>query len=195
MPSACRQRWGRYCSRTSTRTKTPSSSNKLKNAGAIILGKVTLGELGGGDTHGSLFGSTKTRTSWNEPSVVRREDPRRASRQISPPSASGRKGWHRYAGRQRGTASPACAPGRTRQPRRSLFRLAEKNRLSRTHGPHRQRPRETAGRNCRLRFGRPVDCEWGRPHPGKLYEFFDKDGLRRNANRRFARAHGLQLQA
>ena len=33
--------------------------NKLKQAGAIMLGKVTLGELGGGDTHGSLFGSTR----------------------------------------------------------------------------------------------------------------------------------------
>ena len=32
---------------------------KLKKAGAIFLGKVTLGELGGGDTHGSLFGSTR----------------------------------------------------------------------------------------------------------------------------------------
>ena len=32
---------------------------KLKEAGAIILGKATLGELGGGDTHGSLFGSTR----------------------------------------------------------------------------------------------------------------------------------------
>src|SRR5919109_5387769 len=32
---------------------------KLKNAGAIILAKATLGELGGGDTHGSLFGSTR----------------------------------------------------------------------------------------------------------------------------------------
>jgi amidase len=31
---------------------------KLKKAGAIILAKATLGELGGGDTHGSLFGST-----------------------------------------------------------------------------------------------------------------------------------------
>lgn len=31
---------------------------KLKEAGAIILGKVTLGELGGGDTYGSLFGET-----------------------------------------------------------------------------------------------------------------------------------------
>ncbi len=32
---------------------------RLKQAGAIILGKATLGELGGGDTHGSLFGSTR----------------------------------------------------------------------------------------------------------------------------------------
>ena len=33
--------------------------DKLKKAGAIVLAKSTLGELGGGDTHGSLFGSTK----------------------------------------------------------------------------------------------------------------------------------------
>jgi len=32
---------------------------RLRDAGAIILGKATLGELGGGDTHGSLFGSTR----------------------------------------------------------------------------------------------------------------------------------------
>jgi amidase len=32
---------------------------KLKDAGAIFIGKTTLGELGGGDTHGSLFGSTR----------------------------------------------------------------------------------------------------------------------------------------
>ncbi len=32
---------------------------KLRAAGAIFLGKSTLGELGGGDTHGSLFGSTR----------------------------------------------------------------------------------------------------------------------------------------
>jgi amidase len=35
-------------------------TQKLKDAGAIILAKTTLGELGGGDTHGSLFGSTRT---------------------------------------------------------------------------------------------------------------------------------------
>ena len=34
-------------------------TKKLKDAGAVILGKATLGELGGGDTHGSLFGSTR----------------------------------------------------------------------------------------------------------------------------------------
>jgi Asp-tRNA(Asn)/Glu-tRNA(Gln) amidotransferase A subunit family amidase len=34
-------------------------TKKLKDAGAIVLGKTTLGELGGGDTHGSLFGSTR----------------------------------------------------------------------------------------------------------------------------------------
>ena len=32
---------------------------KLKGAGAIVLAKTTLGELGAGDTHGSLFGSTR----------------------------------------------------------------------------------------------------------------------------------------
>jgi amidase len=32
---------------------------KLKQAGVIFIGKATLGELGGGDTHGSLFGSTR----------------------------------------------------------------------------------------------------------------------------------------
>lgn len=32
---------------------------KLKKAGAIFIGKATLGELGAGDTHGSLFGSTR----------------------------------------------------------------------------------------------------------------------------------------
>ncbi len=32
---------------------------KLKDAGVIFLGKATLGEMGGGDTHGSLFGSTR----------------------------------------------------------------------------------------------------------------------------------------
>ena len=32
---------------------------KLKEAGAIFIGKAALGEMGAGDTHGSLFGSTR----------------------------------------------------------------------------------------------------------------------------------------
>lgn len=32
---------------------------KLRAAGAILLGKATLGELGAGDSHGSLYGSTR----------------------------------------------------------------------------------------------------------------------------------------
>jgi Asp-tRNA(Asn)/Glu-tRNA(Gln) amidotransferase A subunit family amidase len=32
---------------------------RLRDAGAVILAKATLGEMGGGDTHGSLFGSTQ----------------------------------------------------------------------------------------------------------------------------------------
>ncbi len=34
-------------------------SARLREAGAIFLAKTTLGEMGAGDTHGSLFGSTK----------------------------------------------------------------------------------------------------------------------------------------
>jgi amidase len=34
-------------------------AENLRKAGAMILAKATLGELGGGDTHGSLFGSTR----------------------------------------------------------------------------------------------------------------------------------------
>jgi Asp-tRNA(Asn)/Glu-tRNA(Gln) amidotransferase A subunit family amidase len=34
-------------------------TTKLRAAGALILAKTTLGELGGGDAHGTLFGSTR----------------------------------------------------------------------------------------------------------------------------------------
>lgn len=39
--------------------KTCFVAEKLKAAGAIVLAKATLGELGGGDTHGTLFGSSR----------------------------------------------------------------------------------------------------------------------------------------
>lgn len=34
-------------------------TTRFKAAGALVLAKTTLGELGGGDTHGTLFGSTR----------------------------------------------------------------------------------------------------------------------------------------
>lgn len=40
-------------------TKDSTVVARLKKAGAIILAKASLGELGAGDTHGSLFGSTR----------------------------------------------------------------------------------------------------------------------------------------
>ena len=40
-------------------TKDAGAVVKLKQAGAIILAKMTLGELGGNDTYGSLFGETR----------------------------------------------------------------------------------------------------------------------------------------
>lgn len=36
-----------------------TATRLLKEAGALILAKTTLGEMGGGDTHGTLFGSTR----------------------------------------------------------------------------------------------------------------------------------------
>ena len=40
-------------------THDASVVERLRKAGGIILAKATLGEMGGGDTHGSLFGSTR----------------------------------------------------------------------------------------------------------------------------------------
>ncbi len=68
-------------------------AEKLRKAGAVILGKATLGELGGGDTHGSLFGSTATLTTSSVPSADPRAAPPHRCRRISRPSPSARKGW------------------------------------------------------------------------------------------------------
>lgn len=81
---------------------------KLKNAGAIILAKATLGELGGGDTHGSLFGSTKNPYDLERTAGGHRVAPAPAWRQTFRPSPSVRKVLPRFAGPRRGIASPAC---------------------------------------------------------------------------------------
>ena len=59
MSKACRRRWARCCSKITFPIAIRFVAEKLRKAGAVILGKATLGELGGGDTHGSLFGSTR----------------------------------------------------------------------------------------------------------------------------------------
>jgi Asp-tRNA(Asn)/Glu-tRNA(Gln) amidotransferase A subunit family amidase len=40
-------------------TKDAFATAKLKKAGAIVLAKVTLGEMGGGDSYGSLYGASR----------------------------------------------------------------------------------------------------------------------------------------
>ena len=59
MSTACRRRWARSCSRTTYPRRDCFVAARLKAAGAIVLAKSTLGEMGAGDTHGSLFGSTR----------------------------------------------------------------------------------------------------------------------------------------
>ena len=85
-------------------------AENLRKAGAVILAKATLGELGGGDTHGSLFGSTRNpydpRAPWAVLPAVR---PLRFQ-QTSRRSPWDRKAWRRSAGRRPGTGSPACGP-------------------------------------------------------------------------------------
>ena len=85
-------------------------AENLRKAGAVILAKATLGELGGGDTHGSLFGSTRNPYDLRAPWVVLPAVPRLRFQQISRRWAWDRKAWHRSAGRRPGTASRACAP-------------------------------------------------------------------------------------
>ena len=82
---------------------------KLKKAGAIFLGKATLGELGGGDTHGSLFGSTRNVYDLSAPPAARPAARAPPYRPTSAPSRSDRRASPRSAAPRSGTASPACA--------------------------------------------------------------------------------------
>ena len=83
-------------------------ADKLKKAGAVILAKATLGELGGGDTHGSLFGSTRNPYDTERTVGGSSGGSAAAVRQTIRPSGLDRKAWHRSAGHRRGTALLAC---------------------------------------------------------------------------------------
>ena len=82
--------------------------SKLKQAGVIFLGKATLGELGGGDTHGSLFGSTRNVYDFDRTAGGSSGGSDAACQQTSAPSRSGRRASPRSVGRRSGTASLAC---------------------------------------------------------------------------------------
>ena len=103
---------------------------KLKNAGALILAKATLGEMGRGDSHGSLYGST------GNPFDPSRTAGGSSGGSAASVSANFRRGGHR-AGRFRIHPPPFClerdcrhashrGPG---QPHRGLRRLAKPYRL------------------------------------------------------------------
>ena len=82
-------------------------TEKLRQAGAIILAKATLGELGRGDTHGSLFGSTKTLMTWTGRPADLREVPEPAYRPIWARLPSARRVSLPSGDRPLGTALPA----------------------------------------------------------------------------------------
>jgi hypothetical protein len=99
--------------------------SKLKKAGVIFLGKATLGELGGGDTHGSLFGSTR---NVYDQFLCRRG---RAGGLCVDPSPRDLERRRRHA--------PNHGAG---EPRRRLWRLADHQRLARADGANGHRPRQ-----------------------------------------------------
>jgi Amidase len=117
--------------------------DKLRKAGAIILGKTTLSEFAAGDTYGSIFGVTRNPYDL-ERTVGGRHD-RRGNSCIDPPP-SGVECRRELAADTR--------PG---ESYRNGGGLSHSTRADGTDGAHRARSRETAGRHGGLRSGGPGD--------------------------------------
>ena len=167
---------------------------KLRKAGVVFLGKATLGELGGGDTHGSLFGSTRN--------VYDLE--RTAGGSSGGSGASVSANFCTVAVGQEGFASirrPVDLERRRRhapdhgprQPRRRLRRLADGQRLARPDGAHRHRSGEAARLHGRLRSRGSGDRAWRRPRR-ELFSALDKAGAQGRPHRHPARDDGYHAE-
>ena len=82
---------------------------RLKAAGAIVLAKSTLGEMGRAIRTARCSARPATSTTSRGPPADRRADPAPRYPPTSPRSPSARKGSPRSAGRRPGTAWSACA--------------------------------------------------------------------------------------
>ena len=112
---------------------------KLKQAGAIILAKATLGEMGRGDTHGALFGSTRSpsdRAARGGPSDARSK--RRSTRIALARGGSGEAGIRRA--RSWSYRNPTLR--RARESRRARGRSSLRPRPSGRSAHERRRPSE-----------------------------------------------------
>ena len=131
-------------------------TTKLKEAGAIILAKVTLGEMAAGDTHGSLFGSTRNPYALDRTVGGSSGGP---AASIAANFATLSVGQEALASIRRPAAWNSVAGMRSdrrpREPHGRLRGLAAGGGLARTHRPNRRGPRDAARRVGRLRPGRP----------------------------------------
>ena len=171
-------------------------AENLRKAGAVILAKATLGELGGGDTHGSLFGSTRNPYDHGTHG-------RRFFRRFR------RFGFSKFLDGGRGTGRLGIDPPavdlerhhghaplrRPRQPRRRLRLLAGSFRLPRPHGAHRERFGDALGRHGRLRSRRSDYGPRRRPYSRHVHKVSEQRRAQRRAPRNFARVDRPQRRA
>ena len=136
---------------------------KLKNAGAIILAKATLGELGGGDTHGSLFGSTRNPY---DPERTAGGSSGGSGASVAANFCTAALGQEGFASIRRPSTWNSIAGMRPTpcQSRRRVRGLAIHRRISRSHVPHRYRLGKAIGRYGRLRSRRSYYRKRRRPN-------------------------------
>ena len=167
---------------------------KLKKAGVIFLGKATLGELGGGDTHGSLFLLTLN--------VYDLE--RTAGGSSGGSGASVSANFCAISVGQEGFAStlPAlnlerrrrhAADHGTGKPRWRLWRLADHQWHARADVAVGYRSRQASRQHGRLRPRRSGDSLRNWQHGRQLFGGARQGRIERRAARHSARVDGICL--